>query len=315
MVNIPIIAVVGPTASGKTSLSINLAKIYNAEIISCDSMQIYKGMSIGTAKPTPDEIGDIPHHLLGFVDNDTPYSAADYVADGVKAIEAIHSRGKNIILAGGTGLYARSLLYGIEFNDSSRDDSLRAKLEHTATETGIDSLYDELLKIDPKAAEGIHKNNQKRVIRALEYNLVTGKLFSEQCPNPMPKYPYIMLGITFRDREKLYLRINSRVDLMFAAGLVNEAENYFKNLNSGSTSIQAIGYKELKPYFNGEISIDEAKENIKRETRRYAKRQLTWFRKEQSINWIYADDLEDESEIVQCASKIINDSKLFDANP
>lgn len=301
-----LVAVVGPTASGKTALAIRLAEQFQGEVVSCDSMQVYQGMEIGTAKPSEQELAAVPHHLIGILDPQIPFSVADYVPLAESCIAEIQQRGRLPVLAGGTGLYARSLLNGIQFEDKSRDDSVRQKLEERAAREGIDALFRELSELDPAAVGKIHPNNTKRVLRALEYCMVTGKLFSEQSPSSdcTPRYDYLMLGITFHDREKLYDRINRRVDQMMDEGLLEEARDYFeKSSSSGapSTSAQAIGYKELFPYFGGEISLEEAVENIKQETRRYAKRQLTWFRREKKIEWIYPDDFGSNEDFVHFA--------------
>lgn len=306
---IKVFAVCGPTASGKTSLSVTLAKKLHAEVVSCDSMQIYRGMEIGTAKPTADEMQGVPHHLMGFQDPAEPFSVSDYVALAGKVIEDIHARGKNVLLVGGTGLYARSLLKAVPFTENSRDDEIRGNLEAKLAADGIEPLYARLKELDPEGAEGIHPNNTRRVIRALEYCMVTGEPFSKQAKDSKAvESPYDgkMLVLSFRDRETLYGRINLRVEQMFADGLlIKEAEDYFKRYGTpGQTSVQAIGYKELFPYFEGQCSLDEAKENIKRETRRYAKRQLTWFRREEDAVWLFADDFDAPADLISAAEDI-----------
>ena len=307
----PIIAVVGPTASGKTGLAISLAELFAGEIISCDSMQIYKGMDIGTAKPTPEECARVPHHMIGIIEPSEAFSVSDYVYLAEQKITEVNNRNKIPFVVGGTGLYARSLLYGIEFNDNSRDDKLRVLLMQQAEEGNILDLYEQLKFLDPIAAESIHINNTKRVIRALEYCIVTGDKFSSQCDIEKAKaHEFYMLGINYRNRETLYNRINLRVDQMIEEGLIEEAKEYYNNPLKG-TSVQAIGYKELFPYFDGFCSLEEAVENIKRETRRYAKRQLTWFRREKQISWIYPDDYSSYGERVDAAVKMINESKIL----
>ena len=300
---IKVFAVCGPTASGKTSLSVTLAKKLHAEVVSCDSMQIYRGMEIGTAKPTADEMQGVPHHLMGFQDPAEPFSVSDYVALAGKVIEDIRARGKNVLLVGGTGLYARSLLKAVPFTENSRGN-----LEAEFAADGIEPLYARLKELDPEGAEGIHPNNMRRVIRALEYCMVTGEPFSKQAKDSKAvESPYDgkMLVLSFRDRETLYGRINLRVEQMFADGLLKEAEDYFKRYGTpGQTSVQAIGYKELFPYFEGQCSLDEAKENIKRETRRYAKRQLTWFRREEDAVWLFADDFDAPADLISAAEDI-----------
>ena len=212
---IKVFAVCGPTASGKTSLSVTLAKKLHAEVVSCDSMQIYRGMEIGTAKPTADEMQGVPHHLMGFQDPAEPFSVSDYVALAGKMIEDIHTRGKNVLLVGGTGLYARSLLKAVPFTENSRDDEIRGNLEAEFAADGIEPLYARLKELDPEGAEGIHPNNTRRVIRALEYCMVTGEPFSKQAKDSKAvESPYDgkMLVLSFRDRETLYGRINLRVE-------------------------------------------------------------------------------------------------------
>lgn len=303
--NRKVIAVAGPTASGKTKLAIEIAGKFNGEIISCDSMQVYKGMDIGTAKPTAEELLKVKHHMIGVVEPSAAFSAADYVDMAEGIISGLTQNGKLPVVAGGTGLYARSLLYKVDFDQDSRDDALRAKLTETAENGGIEELYSKLMELDGDLE--IHINNQKRVIRALEYCLVTGRPFSRQSEesSAVPRYDFLMLCISYRDRSKLYDRINARVDAMVSQGLVEEAKEYYNNRVYGTTSVQAIGYKELFPYFDGNSSLEEALENIKRETRRYAKRQLTWFRKEQRIHWLYADDYKNESEFLNEALRIV----------
>ncbi|MFI3325800.1 MAG: tRNA (adenosine(37)-N6)-dimethylallyltransferase MiaA [Clostridia bacterium] len=297
--NNKIIAVAGPTASGKSGLAVGLAKIFGAQVISCDSMQIYKGMDIGTAKVTEEEMDKIKHHLIDFVDIGTDFSVSDYVEHAQKIITDLQNENILPIIAGGTGLYLRSLLYAVNFNDNSKDEKLRQALAEQAQNGEIEILWQKLKTLDPKSTEKIHINNQKRVIRALEYCLVTGEKFSEQSIISTAKYDFLLICLGVRDRQKLYDRINLRVDLMFKQGLIQEAKEYYQIYKSGSTCSQAIGYKELFPYFEGLISLDEATENIKRETRRYAKRQLTWFKKEQNVHWIYIDDFKNSEELLQ----------------
>ena len=289
---IPVLAVVGPTASGKTGLAIELAKELGGEIVSCDSMQIYRGMKIGTAQPTDEELAAVPHHLVGFQEPSEPFSVSDYVQLAERVIEDIHARGHLPILCGGTGLYARSLLSGLPFDEFGRDDALRARLQAEADEKGTEALYRQLEELDPEAAKKIHPNNRPRLFRALEYCLLSGRKFSdwqkEAAAMPSP-YDVCMLGIDYRDRAALYARIDKRVELMFQEGLEEEARAYFTAF-PGGTSGQAIGYKELFPYFRGDCTLEEAKETVCRETRHYAKRQLTWFRREKEIHWIYGDE-------------------------
>lgn len=305
---IKLLAVCGPTASGKTALGVALAKAMNGEVISCDSMQIYRGMEIGTAKPTKEEMGDIPHHLLDFCDPETTFSVVDYTTRAAECIADITARGKWPILVGGTGLYARSLLRSVPFTENSRSEELRAALQKEFEEKGIEEIYARLVELDPEGAAQIHPNNTKRVIRALEYCLVAGEPFSAQAKASKgveSNYDYKMICLDFRDREVLYDRINRRVDLMIRDGLLDEAKRYYEQYGlRGKTSVQAIGYKELFPYLDGQCILEEAIENIKKETRRYAKRQLTWFRREENTEWLCVDDYNSAESLIQAAQRI-----------
>ena len=305
---IDVLAVVGPTASGKTKLSVELAKALNGEIVSADSMQIYKGMDIGTAKPTFEEMQGIPHHLMGFLDSKENFSVAIYVEMAHKIIADIHSKGKLPIVTGGTGLYVDSLLNSIKFFDNTSDDSIRDKYSKLLEEKGLDYLLEKLKKIDYETYEKLlEQRNAKRIIRALEFFEVTGKTISEQNRLSKQDSPYnpIKIGLTCRDRQVLYDRINLRVDLMLKDGLLEEAEKVL-NLDLSNTAEKAIGYKELIPYFKGESTLDECVEVLKMNTRRYAKRQLTWFRRDQEINWIYIDEHNSFKDILNKALSFIN---------
>lgn len=293
---IPIVAVVGPTASGKTALSIEIAKHFGGEIIGADSMQIYKNMSIASAAPAAEEKGDIPHHLFEFLDPSESFSVAEYVTLADKKAREITSRGKLPILVGGTGLYVDSFLGNLKFSAEENTAEIREKLEKEAENLGTTALLERLREIDPEAAAKLHENDKKRIIRALEVYSIHGitptemNLRSKAEPSP---YKSIYIGATYKDRELLYKRIEKRVYIMVEQGLLQEAEKSYKTL--GNTAVQAIGHKEFYPYFDGEISKDEAIESLIRSTRRYAKRQLTWFRRNENINWIYMD--EDENPI------------------
>ena len=290
MNKIKIICIVGPTAGGKTSLGVEIAKRVNGEIISADSMQIYKNMPIATAVASKEEKQGIPHHLTEFLDIDQSYSVADFVQDANIVIDDIVSRNKLPIIVGGTGLFVDSLVKGIQFSQSNIDENLRKELEQLSNE----ELYEMLKKLDNESADKIHPNNRKRVIRAIEM-YSNGKTKTEQDKLALQnesRYDALYIAIGYRDREKLYERINKRVDLMIANGLEDEARKIYSN--AGSTSCQAIGHKELQGYINGDITLDEAVENLKRITRNYAKRQLTWFRRNEKINWLYADEMTNE---------------------
>ena len=303
----PIIVVVGPTATGKTALAVELAKLYNGEVISADSMQIYKGMDILTAKPTEEEKQGIRHHLMDFLETETDFSVADYVKLANIAVDDISSRGKLPVLAGGTGLYINSLIDNIKFDDTTGDKEYREKLLSVAKEKGNHYLWERLLDVDEKSALAVHENNVSRVIRALEVYEKTGEKLSEYKKSSRleeSRFVPAMIGLTFSDRQMLYYRINKRVDTMIADGLVNEAKGIYcsRNLN---TAHQAIGYKELIPYFEGQVSLEDCIEKIKMETRRYAKRQLTWFRRDKRINWIEVDKYKNIEEISEKVKKYI----------
>lgn len=282
-----IICVVGATASGKTDLAVKLAKAVDGEIISADSMQVYKNMPIATAVATKEEQDGVVHHLVEFLDADQTFSVADFVERAKVLIDEITARGKVPIVAGGTGLFVDSLVKNISFSEVGSNAEIRNELAEKSNE----ELYERLLKLDANAAEDIHPNNRKRVIRALEL-CMSGTSKTEQNENSMlvdSPYDALYIGIGYKDRQKLYDRINKRVDLMLEAGLENEARQMLGK--QGLTARQAIGHKELQPYIDGKITLDEATENLKRETRRYAKRQLTWFRRNENINWLYADEM------------------------
>ena len=290
-----IIAVTGPTASGKTALAIALAKKLNGEIISCDSMQIYCGMDIGTAKPTAEELAEAKHHLIDILPPDAPYSCSDYVKDAEKAIEDIVSRGKLPIFCGGTGLYLDRLLKGGNDEGAVCDESLREELKKFVEEMGVDALYERLVALDPVAAQSIHKNNVKRVMRAIEICLVTGQKKSDidkKNAEITDKYDHLVITLAFESRELLYSRIDRRVDVMIEQGLLEETERLMKEgvFERSPTAAQAIGYKELLPYLYGESSIEACVDELKRATRRYAKRQITWFSGKDYAHKIYVDE-------------------------
>lgn len=307
--SIKVISIVGPTASGKTKLAVKLAHKFNGEIVSADSMQIYKGMQIATAKPTVDETEGIKHHLIDFVSPDETYSVAMFVKDASRCIADINSRGKLPFIVGGTGLYVDSLLNNINFNEEQRDEKLSLELYKIYEEQGIDKLLEMLSEFDIDSANRLKaERNPKRIIRAIEFYKITGITITEQNEkSKLVKSPYnpVKIGINFKDRAKLYERINKRVDLMLENGLVDEAKDVLSNKLS-FTSVKAIGYKELKPYFNGEKTLDECVEKLKMETRRYAKRQITWFKRDLDINWLYADEYNSFEELLANAVEIIN---------
>lgn len=291
---IKIAAIVGPTAGGKTALAVEVAKRAGGEIICCDSMQIYEKMKIGSAAPTEEEKQGIPHHLFDFVPIERNFSAADYVPLARRKIEEISARGKLPILCGGTGLYLESLMYQSDYSPSV-DPKIREELN----KKNEDELYEMLLKYDPVSAENIHKNNKKRVIRALEIYLGTGKTKTEWDALSRSReaiYDARVFVLSYRDRETLYNRIDRRVDLMFEAGLLDEVRSI--NFPENSTAGEAIGYKELRGYLAGEATLEEASADIKQATRRYAKRQITWFKREKSALHLYAEDYASLDDIV-----------------
>ena len=288
------LAITGPTASGKTALSLGLAERLNAEIISCDSMQIYRGMDIGTAKATEEERSKAPHHLIDFLSPLESYSAENYRADAIAVAKDITSRGRLPLFVGGTGLYIDTVKRGIAPDSPESDPEYRDRMLFSLkTDEDIDALWQSLSAVDPESAEKIHKNNVKRVIRALEIYHKTGKPKSQLDRESLEVKGEVFVGmitIDFLDREKLYERVDRRVDIMMEEGLLSEVESLYKaGLLSGGTAAQAIGYKELVEYIEGRCSLAEAVEALKLASRRYAKRQLTWFRHERDARVIYAD--------------------------
>jgi len=291
-----VIVICGPTASGKTRLSIELAKKIGGQIISADSMQIYKDMDIGTAKPDEAEREGIKHYLLDFVSPDKRYSVADFKKDSKQAIKNILNEGKIPIIAGGTGLYIDSLIYEIEYNDIKIDEEYRNELEKIVETEGLESLYQKALEIDSEAMKNISKNDKKRIMRVLEIYHETGKTKTEQeilSRQKEVEYDYKVFALNM-DREILYDRINKRVDIMLKRGLVEEVENLINKYDEFPTAMQGLGYKEVVKYLNKEYDKEEMIEKLKQETRKYAKRQLTWFRKNKQTIWLDAQaDIEE----------------------
>ena len=288
-----VIVICGPTASGKTALSIEVAKKINGEIISCDSMQIYKDMNIGTAKPTKEEMGKIKHYLIDYVLPTERYSVAEYKKDAKKAIKEVIEKGKTPIIVGGTGLYVDSLIYEIEYPEIKFDEEYRKKLEKEVEEEGLEKLYEKAKKIDPIAIQKISKTDKKRIQRVLEIYHATGKTKTEQeiiSRQKEPEYAYKVYGLLW-DRQKLYDRINLRVDIMIEQGLIEKYSEF-------PTAMQGLGYKEVVQYLNKEITKEEMIEKIKQETRRYAKRQMTWFRKNKQTIWLNAEDKQNNINII-----------------
>ena len=282
-----VIVICGPTASGKTSLSISLAKKINGEIVSCDSMQIYKEMDIGSAKPTVEEMQEIKHYLVDFVSPEKRYSVSEYKDDASKAIEEIINKGKTPIIVGGTGLYLNSLIYNIQYNEMEVDLNYRRELEKEAEEYGLEVLYNRAKEIDPEAMEKVSANDKKRITRVLEIYNATGrnKTELEKKSRKEVPYNYLIFGINM-ERSILYDRINKRVDIMLEQGLIEEVKNLINKYSNMPTAMQGLGYKEVKEFLDGNISKEEMIEKIKMETRRYAKRQITWFKRIENIIWL-----------------------------
>ncbi len=307
-----LVVVCGPTASGKTALAVDLALRFGGEVISADSMQIYKGMEIASAKPAEAEKKGVPHHLMDFLEPTRAFSVADYAVLARKAIADIRERGKLPILCGGTGLYINTVVDNIEFDDTGSDPAYRSELIGIAKEKGAAYLREMLREIDPQSAGELHENNQKRIIRALEVYKLSGKtmtqLKAESRLHPSP-YELCMMMIDY-ERSALYERIDRRVDIMLEAGLIDEAREFFTHPDY-PTAAQAIGYKELRPYLDGVESLEECVERLKRETRHYAKRQLTWFRKDDRIERIPADKDTEYEKILKIAENLVKKYSFF----
>ncbi len=308
--NDKIIAVAGPTASGKSALALELCKRLDGELISLDSMQIYRGLDIGTAKPTKAEQAEVRHHMIDICEPTENFSAAEFAERAHKVIADVRSRGKRAVLCGGTGLYLDTVLGRLDFGEIESDEKLRGELIAFAEKNGAEALHERLREIDPQAAEKIHPNNVRRVARAIEIYELTGKTKTEHDREAISDSPYesLIIGLDYDDREMLYSRINRRVDAMIEAGLEEEVRSLVSRglLSAESTAGQAIGYKEMLGYIAGDCSLGDAVEKIKLGTRRYAKRQLTWLRRNPSINWLYPDRLCDFQSLVLEAEKIIN---------
>ncbi|WP_336883094.1 tRNA (adenosine(37)-N6)-dimethylallyltransferase MiaA [Priestia koreensis] len=281
-----LVVLIGPTAVGKTNLSISLAEALNGEIISGDSMQIYRQMDIGTAKIKREEMKGIPHHLLDIKDPDEAFSVADFQTIVREKISEIASRGKVPMIVGGTGLYIQSVIYDYQFAEKEENREIKQRLEALLDEKGIEYLYNKLKEVDPASAERIHINNHRRVMRALEVYEATGKPFSDNVSEQSCEllYDVTLIGLTM-DRDKLYERINMRVDMMVDEGLLDEVKRLYDGGIRDVQSIQAIGYKEIYEYLDGHVTLEKAVEQLKQNSRRYAKRQLTWFRNKMPVTW------------------------------
>lgn len=308
---IPLVVVAGPTASGKTALGVEIAKRFNGEVVSADSMQIYTGMDIASAMPTSEEMQGIRHHMLGFLSQNERYSVAAYCTDAKKCIDDIVLRGRLPVIVGGTGLYINSLVDNIEYTEGETDLALREKLEKQLEAEGSAAMLEKLAAVDPDSAERLHENDTKRILRALEFYYQYGITITEQARlSKLRGSPYrpLMIGLNARDRQFLYDRINLRVDIMAQNGLVEEARSCYES--EKGTAAQAIGHKELAEFFKGESTLEEALDRLKQQTRRYAKRQLTWFNKDERMNWLYIDDYADKALLYQAAFSLCE--KFFD---
>jgi tRNA dimethylallyltransferase len=308
---IAVLAVVGPTASGKTGLGVELAKRLDGEVVSCDSMQIYQTMDVATAKPTEEEMQGVPHHLIDFLPPDTPFSLAEYLTLAEKTIAGIHARGRLPVIVGGTGLYVDTLLQGVQLCDQGDDPAFRAEMAALAEKEGGGVLMERLRRCDPDYAEKVHENNIPRLIRALEVYHTTGLPMSihiARSRDGESRYAPFWLGLRYHDRGVLYDRINRRVDLMLEQGLLDEARAAYAARMS--TAAQAIGCKELYPYLAGEKPLDECVEKLKQSTRRYAKRQLTWFKRNEAIHWLEPDTMEPGT-LVETAVELVRQSGLL----
>lgn len=310
----PLIILTGPTAVGKTDTSIALAKSVGGEIISADSIQVYRHMDIGSAKITKEEMQGVPHFLIDALEPDEEFNVVVFQMLALQAMEEIYKRGHIPIITGGTGFYIQALLYGVDFDEVETDNSYRKELEEYAGEHGAEALHERLAAVDKEAAEAIHPNNVKRVIRALEYHKQTGEKISEHNEEQRQKkspynFAYFVLN---RDRAVLYDRINRRVDMMFEQGLVAEV---WKLLDMGYerklVSMQGLGYKEVAAYLDGELTLEEAKEIIKRDTRHFAKRQITWFKRETNVDWIDMEQYADAQGVVEALTVILKEKGIL----
>lgn len=295
-----IIVIAGPTAVGKTKYAIEAAKAFNGEVVSCDSMQLYKYMDIGSAKPTAKELAEVPHHLVDIIDPAEPFSVAEYQKLAKASIEDIFARGKVPVIAGGTGLYLNSILYDMDFSNAKQDQELRQKLEKEAQEFGPEYIHNKLAELDADAAQRIHPNNVKKVVRAIEA-AITGENIKDfkECNTKVTDFEKILIGLT-RDRDELYDRINQRVDLLVEQGLFDEVRRLLeKGLTESDISMKGIGYKEIIGYFDEKYSKEESIDLIKKNTRHLAKRQITWFKRYEDIKWIDISQYEDDNYAIE----------------
>ena len=304
-----IIVVCGPTASGKTGLSLVLAEKYNGEIISADSMQVYKKLDIGTAKATTEQQKAATHHLIDIMEPDQPYNVQMFVEMAKSAIEDITSRGKLPIIVGGTGLYIENLINGIKFSQQPDNTQIKYELQKQLEENGAEFMYKMLQEIDPEYSEKVHPNNTVRVLRAIEIFKLTGCTMSQQLRDSKPvekPYDSLLIGLTYEDRQKLYENINTRVDIMMEEDIISEAKYVYDNRKSFKTCVSAIGYKEFFPFFENESSLEMCVEKLKQASRNYAKRQLTWFNRMKEINWIMIDKQDYKQEALNLAQEFLS---------
>ncbi len=304
-----LVCVVGPTGCGKTRLGVELAKRLDGEVVSCDSMQIYRGMTIGTAAPTENEMDGVPHHMVGVVGPEENYSVARYAEDAARCVDDIISRGRQPVVVGGTGLYLNALLAGHGFAGGDKDGKCRAELEERWEKQGGEAMYAELLRIDPETAGVLHRNDKKRILRALEIWRETGKTMAQhnaETKQIPPRYDSVRIGLAYEDREEMKRAIDARVDRMVEAGLFEEVQSLLAaGVPRSATAMQAIGYKEALSFFDGRATREEAAAEIKLRSRQYAKRQLTWLRRDRDIYWYYWKKTRDFSSCLAFSTEIL----------
>ena len=304
-----LVCVVGPTGCGKTRLGVELAKRLDGEVVSCDSMQIYRGMTIGTAAPTENEMDGVPHHMVGVVGPEENYSVARYAEDAARCVDDIISRGRQPVVVGGTGLYLNALLAGHGFAGGDKDGKCRAELEERWEKQGGEAMYAELLRIDPETAGVLHRNDKKRILRALEIWRETGKTMAQhnaETKQIPPRYDSVRIGLAYEDREEMKRAIDARVDRMVEAGLFEEVQSLLAaGVPRTATAMQAIGYKEALSFFDGRATREEAAAEIKLRSRQYAKRQLTWLRRDRDIYWYYWKKTRDFSSCLAFSTEIL----------
>ena len=304
-----LVCVVGPTGCGKTRLGVELAKRLDGEVVSCDSMQIYRGMTIGTAAPTENEMDGVPHHMVGVVGPEENYSVARYAEDAARCVDDIISRGRQPVVVGGTGLYLNALLAGHGFAGGDKDGKCRAELEERWEKQGGEAMYAELLRIDPETAGVLHRNDKKRILRALEIWRETGKTMAQhnaETKQIPPRYDSVRIGLAYEDREEMKRAIAARVDRMVEAGLFEEVQSLLAaGVPRSATAMQAIGYKEALSFFDGRATREEAAAEIKLRSRQYAKRQLTWLRRDRDIYWYYWKKTRDFSSCLAFSTEIL----------